>query len=399
MSNGQLITVDAVVVGAVSQFTVTTSEGFPAYVGHILTQASTSGSGTGFTLWPRSANLAEGGSIYYDLAVDPDGELDDSSFTKGSADTHAIVFGPNVPASMTLRNCTYTGYSVSNNVASSTLHFLDTTGTITVNVVGGDTPTYKTEGATIIIANSVTVAVNGVAEGTACKVIANETAGTVTSGDVLGEGLADSTGEFSFSLDYEGAFGAGLDVLIRARNQGLSTAAIAEDGGVFVDETENSNSPTTDDMTLTPATPVNNDRYYFGHPEQFSQLKVDVSNVGSGFTITWQYWNGAWVNLSGVTDNTSSFSVLGENTISFTQPGDWATTTVNSQGPYYYVRAQVGSVAGPNQALGRMATLDVTRYLPIPPRGDLVRTITSSGLTATLSQAVDSISIFDTSGA
>ena len=271
---------------------------------------------------------------------------------------------------------------------------------VTINIQnGGDTPTVRNSGTAPTINNAVTVRVDGVAEGTSCKVIADETAGTITTGDIIFELFADSNGIAQITdFNYEGAFGAGLDVLVRARNQGIATAAIAEDGGVFTDETTNANSVATNDMNLTPATPANNDRYYFGHQEEFRQLKVEVSDVGSGFTITWQYWNGAWVSLSGVTDNTSSFSVSGENIVSWTPPSDWATTTVNSQGPLYYVRAQVGSVAGPNQARGRMAMLDVTRYLPIPPKGVLQRTITSAGLTATLSQAVDSISIFDTLG-
>jgi hypothetical protein len=150
-------------------------------------------------------------------------------------------------------------------------------------------------------------------------------------------------------------------------------------------------------MNLLPVTPVvNEDRYLFGHSEQFSQLKVNVSTAGTGgFTITWQYWNGAWTALTGVTDGTSSFSVAGESIISFTLPGDWATTTVNSQGPFYYIRAAYTAGTVTVTPLGRAATLDVTRYLPIPPSGNLVRTITSAGLTATLSQAVDSIAQFN----
>lgn len=394
LSNGQLITVDAVSMGAVTQFTVTTSEGFPAYAGYTLTQASTSGSGTGFELWPRTANLDEGGALYYDLAVDPDGELDDCTFTQGNNTNHAIVFGPNIPSSITLRDITFSGYTAMDNQANSALHFLDTTGTITVNIVGGTTPSYKSEGATIDIVNSVTVTINGVAEGTPVKVIADETVGTITSGDVLFEGLADSTGEVSFTLSYESAFEpSGLDVLIRARNQGLPNAAIADDGGVQTDETTEANSPTTDDMTLTPAVPVVNDAYYFGHNEEFSRMKVDVSTVGANQTITWEYWNGSWTALSGVTDDTSSFTASGENTISWTLPNDWADTTVNSQGPYRYVRARVSAIGmSPTGASGRQSSLDVTRYLPIPQEGVLQRTITSSGLTATLSQAVDTIS-------
>jgi hypothetical protein len=240
--------------------------------------------------------------------------------------------------------------------------------------------------------------VDGVAEGTSCKVIANETLGTITTGDVIFELLADSTGTAQITdFNYEGAFGAGLDVLVRARNQGLANAAIADDNGVFVDETTESNTATDGDMQLLPVTPVvNEDRYIFGHSEQFNRLKVNVSTAGTGgFTITWQYWNGAWTTLSGVTDGTSSFSTLGTNIVSFTLPGDWVTSTINSQGPFYYIRAAYTAGTVTVTPLGRGATLDVTRYLPIPPTGELVRTITSAGLTATLSQAVDSIAQFD----
>jgi hypothetical protein len=270
---------------------------------------------------------------------------------------------------------------------------------VTLNIQnGGDTPTVRNSGTAPTINNAVTVAVDGVAEGTSCKVIANETLGTITTGDVIFELLADSTGTAQITdFNYEGAFGAGLDVLVRARNQGLPNAAIADDNDVYTDETTEANSGTSGDMNLLPATPVvNQDRYLFGHSEQFDRLKVNVSTAGTGgFTITWQYWNGAWVNLSGVTDGTSSFSTLGTNIVSFTLPGDWATTTVNSQGPYYYVRAAFTAGSVTVTPLGRSGTLDVTRYLPIPPSGDLVRTITSAGLTATLSQAVDSIAKFD----
>lgn len=266
---------------------------------------------------------------------------------------------------------------------------------VTLNIQnGGDTPTVRHSGTAPTINNAVTVSVEGTAEGTACKVIANETAGTITTGDVIFELLADSNGVAQITdFNYEGAFGAGLDVLVRARNQGFPNAAVADDGGVQTDETTNANSPSTNDMTLTPTTPAVGDAYYFGHNEEFEQLKVWVTTAGAQQTITWEYWNGAWTALSGVTDGTSSFTTTGDNIVSWTLPGDWADTTVNTQGPYRYVRARVSAIGGaPTGALGRQCQLDVTRYLPIPPSGNLVRTITSAGLTATLSQAVDSIS-------
>lgn len=252
---------------------------------------------------------------------------------------------------------------------------------------------------TTTINNAVTVRLEGVAEGTAISVIAQETVGTITAGDIILEGLANASGVLeTTTFNYESAFNpSGLDVRITARNQGLPNAAVADDGGAQTDETTAANSGTTNDMTLTPTTPATGDAYYWGHSEQPTGLKINISDAttDTGQTITWEYWNGAWVSLSGVIDDTNSFQNSGLNYVSWTQPGDWATTTVNGQGPYYYLRARVSAVGGtPEQARGRWSSLDVTRYLPIPPTGVLQRTITGSGLTATLSQAVDSISTF-----
>jgi hypothetical protein len=167
LDNGALITVDTVSTGAITTFTVTTSAGYPANEGQLLEQASTSGSGTGFTLTPRSANLTEGGSVFYDVNADPDGELDNCSFTKGTDATHAIVFGPNVPATMTLRGIDFSGYNGTDEQTDSTLHFLDTTGTITVNLIDctGNISS-KSEGATInLVISPVTTKVTAEDQG------------------------------------------------------------------------------------------------------------------------------------------------------------------------------------------------------------------------------------------
>lgn len=179
---------------------------------------------------------------------------------------------------------------------------------------------------------------------------------------------------------------------MRARQQGLPNAAIADDGGVFTDETTEANSATTNDMTIFPATVAVNDAYYFGHSEQFTRLKVDVSTAITGIlVVVWEYWDGgAWVVLTELVDGTSMWTNVGENTVSYTLPGDWATTTVNSQGPYYFVRTRLSSVASGTGPLGRKCKLDVTRYLPFVQNN----TITSSGLSTVASWAVDSIAIF-----
>lgn len=268
------------------------------------------------------------------------------------------------------------------------------TADITINILnGGDTPSADETGytGTLTINNSVTITVTGVSEGTSVQVIASETVGTITTGDVLAFGLADSSGEFSFSLNYEGAFGAGLDVVVRCRNQGFPTAGIADDGGVFTDETTNNNSAVENDITLLPASPAINDAYYWGHSEKFNQLKLEVSQVGGvGNALAWEYWNGSsWASLSNISDGTNDYQNLGINTVSWTDPTGWATTSVNSQGPYYYVRARATAVGGA-QPLGRKVKLDVTRYIPFTQNN----TITSNGLNVVAVWIEDTISSF-----
>lgn len=121
------------------------------------------------------------------------------------------------------------------------------------------------------------------------------------------------------------------------------SAAIAEDGGVFVDETTEANEATDDDLTLFPAVPVAAvDRYNIGAAAPFGRVDIDVSTVGTGtYTVVWEYFNGTiWVALSDVVDGTGGFKVANRQSLSFTVPLDWAATTINTQGPFFYIRAE-----------------------------------------------------------
>jgi len=73
-------------------------------------------------------------AMVWDTAVDPDGNLDGTSFTKGTAATHAIEFGTSAPTTMTLTDMNFSGYSGTGT--SAALNFLRTTGSTTVNLVG-----------------------------------------------------------------------------------------------------------------------------------------------------------------------------------------------------------------------------------------------------------------------
>lgn len=100
-------------------------------------------------------------ALVWDVATDPDGLLDGTTFTKGSGTTHAIEFGTTSPTTMTLTNVTFSGYNASNGQTDSAIHIKRTSGTVTLNIDGGTTPSYKTDGATVVIVSgSVTVSVH-----------------------------------------------------------------------------------------------------------------------------------------------------------------------------------------------------------------------------------------------
>lgn len=99
-------------------------------------------SGSSFSEYVGAAN---GACLTYDLNVDPDGELDDLTFAKTSGTAHhAIDFGAGIPtSSITLRGCDFgTDFIATENTSPTaesgdeTFAFRDTTGTLTVNLVG-----------------------------------------------------------------------------------------------------------------------------------------------------------------------------------------------------------------------------------------------------------------------
>lgn len=138
----------------------------------------------------------------------------------------------------------------------------------------------------------------------------------------------------------------------------LVQAAIADDGGVQTDETTEANEATIDDMTLLPAAPVVGDAYYFANDRVFNQFSLDVSTAGVGsWTITWEYWDGgAWEALANVTDDSSGFTGAGRLEISWEVSSDFAPTTVNGQGPFWFVRARLSAfVSLTTQPLGEQA--------------------------------------------
>ena len=279
-------------------------------------------------------------------------------------------------------------------ICSANAAFYNSTGgDIVINVSGGSTISIRnSSGSTTTVNAGVTTTVRGVTEGATILMRAIETVGSVTSGDTIMSGQANESGIVTANSHiYEGD----IDVRTTARYSGFFISLVQDDGGVFTNKTTGGNNTTTDTMDLFVDTGVANtgDAHYFGHPEQFSGMRIDVTTAGTGsYTIDWEYWNGAWTSLS-VSASTGDvdFKTASDTNLSWTIPGDWVTTSVTNDGTttnFYWVRAVIATAATTVTPDARRAIAkDVTRYLPFTQDG----TITSSGLTVQAVWIRDSI--------
>jgi len=133
--------------------------------------------------------------------------------------------------------------------------------------------------------------------------------------------------------------------------------AIADDGGVQTDETDAANDPTANDMTLLPAVPAVNDAYYFGLSTLWDWLSLNIGQAGAGtWTIVWEYWNGStWATLPGAYDTSNGFRNGGYQSLTFSRPGDWATSSILLMN-LFWVRARVSAYTSvTTQPLGTQA--------------------------------------------
>jgi len=81
---------------------------------------------------------ADTAGLVYDVATEPDGKLDDMIFEMGATSHHAIDFGTNFDSSLvsvTLRGIAFNGFGATDDANDSTLRFLATTGSLTLNLI------------------------------------------------------------------------------------------------------------------------------------------------------------------------------------------------------------------------------------------------------------------------
>jgi len=162
------------------------------------------------TITPRGADLTgcevvasqvatDTAALFWTGTIDPNGLLDEMYFSKGLTgvnNCHAIAFGTDTGTNLTLNEITFANYNGSNNTDDAALKFLRTTGTVTVNLTGMSTPSYRSNGALIIFVSSVNITLTGLQNHTEIRVFYYG-----TTDEVPGTGAEDvTTGEHTFSL-------------------------------------------------------------------------------------------------------------------------------------------------------------------------------------------------------
>jgi len=149
-------------------------------------------------------------ALVYNEATDPDGYLDNSSFAKGSAATHAIEFGTSSPTTMTLRGIDFTGYNASDGQNDSTLYVARTSGSVTINLVGcSGNISVKTAGASVdLVINPVTltITVEDISTGLPIEgarvYVTADAGGSMSEGEVIIDGVTDVNGQISDTQTY-----------------------------------------------------------------------------------------------------------------------------------------------------------------------------------------------------
>lgn len=123
------------------------------------TSLGTSGADCSGTKVIDSIAASNASALIWDVNSDPDGELDNMTFTRGAATHHAIELGLTSPLSMTVRGHISSGFHADNGENDSYFHVLRTSGNVTISVIGGTGNfSYKSEGANVtIVEDTVTL--------------------------------------------------------------------------------------------------------------------------------------------------------------------------------------------------------------------------------------------------
>lgn len=175
------------------------------------------------------AGTADTAALIWNQTSDPNGKLDNMDFTKGATSSHAIQFGLSSPTTITMSGTTFTGYNASNGQTDSAILISRTSGTVTINIVNGSTPTYKSAGATVVINNAVVLTItvkdkdSNPIQDAQCYIVKQSDGTTLLNADSLSTGIATTTYNYP---------GSAVDIHVRIRKSSTGATKYVPFSGV-----------------------------------------------------------------------------------------------------------------------------------------------------------------------
>lgn len=140
------------------------------------------------------SNSTAASAVVWDVNEDISTKLANTSFSS-SGTGHGLELGTNSPTTVNLPGATFDGYAGSNgSTGNEAVWVRRTSGTVTINITGGDTPTIRTDGATVVVNNTVTLTFTGIPEGLEARV----RKGAVS----LAHNASVTGGSFAYSYNY-----------------------------------------------------------------------------------------------------------------------------------------------------------------------------------------------------
>jgi len=178
----------------------------------------------------------------------------------------------------------------------------------------------------------------------------------------------------NFSIDSDGAYvtiqnlldGPSSDTSDGVKKV-VNSSSVLRYATTYTNYTTEANNTTIDDVLLLTDTPVVDDSIIIGHSAIFAGVEFDISTPffltpGGTFNLVWEYWNGSWVALSNIINNTLgtySFDKSGVNTVEWQVPSGWTTTTIDGVGPLYYIRARIDNFSGSGYVKPKATTVKI----------------------------------------
>lgn len=167
----------------------------------------------------RIADSSSEAALLWNVNTDPNGELDNIDFTSAGTG-HAIEFGPNTPATITLTGQSYTGYAGSDGSTGNEVIYNNSNKAITINISGGgDTPTIRNgTGASTTVVNTVTLTVTS-QDKSAVAIPYTKVRIEETDGTLITAGISNDQGVFTDST-YNYVSDTNVNIIVRKNSPG-----------------------------------------------------------------------------------------------------------------------------------------------------------------------------------